>query len=171
VLADLREGVSDAYRQLRELLTTFRLKADSAGLVATLRQDAADFSERSGVAVTVEEELSGVELSANEQVHLQQIVREALANIEKHAQARRASVRLARGEGRAIELVVEDDGVGLRADDSPRHHFGLSIMRDRARLLGGDLEIGPRVGGGTRVGLRFEAAKTFNSPRTETTTE
>ena len=115
------------------------------------------------MAVTVEEELSGVELSANEQVHLQQIVREALANIEKHAQARRASVRLARGEGRQIELAVEDDGIGLNSEESPRHHFGLSIMRDRARLLGGELDVGSRTGGGTRVALRFEAAKTFGS--------
>ncbi|MFN9479067.1 MAG: ATP-binding protein [Betaproteobacteria bacterium] len=163
VLGELRTGVADAYRQLRELLTTFRLQAGGAGLVATLRQDAEDFTRRSGVAATVEEELSGAQLSANEQVHLQQIVREALANIEKHAQARRASVRLARGEGRQIELVVEDDGVGIAAADSPRHHFGLSIMRDRARLLGGDLQIGPRVGGGTRVALHFEAAKTFGA--------
>lgn len=167
VVQELRDGVSNAYRQLRELLTTFRLQLNGRGLGPALAEAAADFSSRSGVPVQLDDELSGAELSANEQIHVLQIVREALANVEHHAQARHAWVALRHGDSaggagsRTVALTVEDDGVGIASASSPRHHFGLAIMRDRARMLGGTLDIGPRNavdGGGTRVCLNFGAA-------------
>ena len=158
VVAELRTGVSTAYRQLRELLTTFRLQLSGRGLRGALAQVIDDLRQRSGLPVELRDELVGVELSANEQVHVLQIVREALANVEHHAHAAHAWVRVARlGDDRqsAIEASVEDDGVGIGAATSPRHHFGLAIMRDRARALGGTIEIGPRQPSGTSVKLRF----------------
>ncbi|MFN3566067.1 MAG: histidine kinase [Burkholderiaceae bacterium] len=136
VLAELREGVASAYRQLRELLTTFRLKAGGDGLAAALRETVGEFERHSGVPVEVEDELIGIELSANEQIHVLQIVREALTNVEKHAHARHVTLALKRDEGRAIRVTIDDDGVGIDPRGSPRHHFGLAIMRDRAALLG-----------------------------------
>lgn len=161
VLTELREGVASAYRQLRELLTTFRLKAGGDGLAAALRETVAEFERHSGVQVEVEDELIGIELSANEQIHVLQIVREALTNVEKHARARHVTLKLQREENRAICVTIDDDGVGIDPRASPRHHFGLAIMRDRAALLGGRIDIGARPGGGTRVQLRFVAATAF----------
>jgi two-component system nitrate/nitrite sensor histidine kinase NarX len=170
VVDELRTGVSSAYRQLRELLTTFRLQLTGKGLRSALVQAVDDFRDRTAVAVELRDELVGVELSANEQIHVLQVVREALANIEHHAHAQRAWVRLVRlGEeqGGAIEAIVEDDGIGIDAARSPRHHFGLAIMRDRARALGGVLGIGSRsdaarpAGGGTQVRLRFVPSTSF----------
>jgi two-component system nitrate/nitrite sensor histidine kinase NarX len=158
VVDELRTGVSTAYRQLRELLTTFRLQLTGKGLRSALAQVVDDLRARSGITVELRDELVGVELSANEQIHVLQIVREALANVEHHARAPHAWVRIARAGGEesgAIEAAVEDDGVGIGAATSPRHHFGLSIMRDRARALGGTVDIGPRKPVGTRVRLRF----------------
>jgi two-component system nitrate/nitrite sensor histidine kinase NarX len=161
VVQGLREGVSTAYRQLRELLTTFRLQLSGKGLSSTLQEATADFTARSGIEVTLDNGLFGLELSANEQIHVLQIVREALSNIEHHANATHAVVRLKRSASTAgeIEVVIEDDGVGIATQASPRHHFGLSIMRDRAQMLGGDVTVvrarpeTPRPG--TRVTLRF----------------
>jgi two-component system nitrate/nitrite sensor histidine kinase NarX len=164
VLTELREGVASAYRQLRELLTTFRLKAGGDGLAAALRETVEEFERHSRLRIKVEDELIGIELSANEQIHVLQIVREALTNIEKHARAKHAVVRLQREEGGAICVTIEDDGVGIDLRSSPRHHFGLTIMRDRASLLGGRIDIGHREGGGTRVQLRFVAATAFAAP-------
>lgn len=161
VLAELREGVASAYRQLRELLTTFRLKAGGDGLAAALRETVTEFERHSGVRVAVEDELIGIELSANEQIHVLQIVREALTNVEKHARARHVALRLQRADNRTICVTIDDDGVGIDLRGSPRHHFGLAIMRDRAALLGGAIDIGRREGGGTRVQLRFVAATAF----------
>lgn len=161
IVAELREGVSSAYRQLRELLTTFRLQLGGKGLKSALAEAAADVQARSGVVVRLRDELVGVELSANEQVHVLQIVREALANVEHHAQARHAWVTLGRPTAAvdgSIEVTIEDDGRGIEAVASPPSHFGLAIMRDRAALLRGSLDVERRSEGGTRVRLRFVAS-------------
>ncbi len=157
VVDELRAGVSTAYQQLRELLTTFRLQLSGKGLRGALAQVVDDLRARAQMDLELRDELVGVELSANEQIHVLQIVREALANIEHHAHAAHAWVRVARraDEEAAIEVAIEDDGVGIGAATSPRHHFGLSIMRDRARALGGTIEIGARKPSGTLVRLRF----------------
>jgi two-component system, NarL family, nitrate/nitrite sensor histidine kinase NarX len=102
-------------------------------------------------------ELAGLELSANAQIHVLQIVREALTNVEKHAQARAVSVELAGGADGSFRVAIDDDGVGIATETSPAQHFGLDIMRDRAGLLGGSIEIGRSAGGGTRVRLRVPA--------------
>ena len=154
VLDELREGVSSAYRQLRELLTTFRMKVGGASFDAALREVIAEFERRTGLAAAVQGELAGVELSANAQIHVLQIVREALTNVEKHARARSVAIDLQREADGSFGVGVEDDGVGIATETSPAQHFGLDIMRDRAELLGGSIEVGRRGGGGTRVALR-----------------
>ncbi len=154
VLDELREGVSSAYRQLRELLTTFRMKVGGVSFDAALREVAHDFQRRSGLAVAVEGELAGIDLSANAQIHVLQIVREALTNVEKHARARGVTVLLRREGDGGFGVDIEDDGIGIASDTSPAQHFGLDIMRDRALLLGGAVEIARRAEGGTRVSLR-----------------
>jgi len=85
------------------------------------------------------------------------VLGEALANVERHARARHAVVEV-RVEGERLEVRVDDDGVGFElaaAADRADGHFGLSIMRERARSGRGTCEIGPRPGGGTRVALRI----------------
>jgi two-component system, NarL family, nitrate/nitrite sensor histidine kinase NarX len=161
VLAELREGVNGAYRELRELLTTFRLGLGEEGLAGSLRDTVAEFERRSGVQTTLIDQLMRVDLSANEQVHLLQIVREALTNVEHHAHARHAWVTLERLDDHSIEVRVEDDGVGISKPESPRGHFGLSIMRDRARSVGGELSVERREPTGTRVKLKFFAQTAF----------
>jgi two-component system nitrate/nitrite sensor histidine kinase NarX len=165
VVVELRDGVSSAYRQLRELLTTFRLQLTGKGLGPALAEVVADFGARSGIAAELRNELIGIELSANQQIHVLQIVREALANVEHHARAAHAWVRLARvgddSGAQQIEVTVEDDGVGIASLESPRQHFGLLIMRDRARIVGGALHIGRRPQGGTLVRLQFRIEAPF----------
>lgn len=161
VLAELREGVSAAYRQLRELLTTFRLSLGEEGIGGMLRDVAAQFHRRSGVQVALVNDLTTVELSANEQVHVLQVVREALTNIEHHARATHAWVSLRRTADGTIEVRVEDDGVGIGAARSPHGHFGLAIMRDRAASVRGTLDIEPRSPAGTRVRLQFRPQTAF----------
>jgi two-component system nitrate/nitrite sensor histidine kinase NarX len=161
VLVELREGVATAYRQLRELLTTFRLGLGEEGIAGALRDTVAEFERRSGVHAALVNELLRVELSANEQVHVLQVVREALTNIEHHAHARHAWVALRRGGDGTIEVSIEDDGVGIGESRSPHGHFGLAIMRDRAALVSGQLDIEARDPVGTRVLLRFKPQTAF----------
>jgi two-component system nitrate/nitrite sensor histidine kinase NarX len=165
VLGELREGVTAAYRQLRELLTTFRLGLGEEGIAGALRDTVAEFERRSGVVASLVNDLLRVELSANEQVHVLQVVREALTNIEHHARARHAWVVLRRGVDSAIEVSVEDDGVGIGESRSPHGHFGLAIMRDRAASVGGELSVEARAPVGTRVLMRFLPQTAFAASR------
>jgi two-component system nitrate/nitrite sensor histidine kinase NarX len=156
VLDELKLGVSNAYRQLRELLTTFRLRIDDRGLSDALRETIREFAERTRIRIELHDHLLGHELDSSEQIHVLQVVREALTNVEHHAHAGCAAVRLAGAHDR-VRVTVEDDGVGIR-DAEPAaapHHYGIAIMRDRAATLGGSLSISRRAEGGTRVELEF----------------
>jgi len=171
VVGEVRDGVSDAYRQLRELLTTFRLKVGGQGLEALISNTVAEFQTRTGLSSTLDNRLMGFELSANEQIHLLQIVREALTNIEKHAHARHVAVSLDRGADGQVLVTIDDDGVGIPLTPERQHHFGLSIMRDRAATLEGEIDFSRRAEGGTHVTLRFRPASAFAAAATTTSLE
>lgn len=95
-------------------------------------------------------------IAPERRIHLYRIAQEAVTNALKHANARRIEIAL-RGGGGGIELGIADDGAGVPAAGAgPRHGFGLSGMRERARLAGGTLAVAPRAGGGTAVTVRIE---------------
>ena len=84
---------------------------------------------------------------------LLRLVREALTNARQHSAARRVQVTLDADED-GLEVEVADDGRGFAAGSSGGG-MGLSTMRERAALLGGELEVRSEPGEGTRVRLRF----------------
>ncbi|MEQ6886364.1 ATP-binding protein [Salicola sp. Rm-C-2C1-2] len=152
VIQELRNGLNNGYRQLRELLTTFRLQFDSPGLEEALNQTVREFSERLGYPVSLEYNMAPRMFSPNEEIHVLQIVREALANVLKHASATQASVHVYQHNG-ALRVVVRDNGVGLPDDGVPPSHYGIVIMRDRSQTLGGEISMHNREEGGTEVRL------------------
>lgn len=84
---------------------------------------------------------------------LYRITQEALQNITKHAGAVRATVELFPA-GRHLVLRVTDDGDGFDPEDHTEG-FGLKIMRERAELIGGQLDLVSRRGGGTTISVRL----------------
>lgn len=153
-LTEMREELNTAYRQLRELLTTFRLKLSESGLLAALRATAEEFGKRLGYPINLHYHLPPQALSAHQGIHLLQIVREALSNIYKHAQATQVDISL-QLRRRQIELTVRDNGIGITDDVQRANHYGLIIMRDRARSLHGECTIRRGDDGGTEVKVRF----------------
>ena len=81
---------------------------------------------------------------------LYRICQEALANVARHAEAGRVSIRLA-ATPEQVRLTVEDDGRGFDPSRVPGDHHGLVGMRERAQMLGGTLEVRSVPGEGTRV--------------------
>ncbi|MBY4676369.1 type IV pili methyl-accepting chemotaxis transducer N-terminal domain-containing protein [Marinobacterium arenosum] len=156
VVDELKDGLNNAYRQLRELLTTFRLSLDQPGLEPALQTTVKEFSERLGLPVALHYGIRHQTLSPNEEIHVLQLVREALANVVKHSQASEVSVQLKQNGGQ-IEVRIEDNGVGLPDDKDLTNHYGLVIMRDRAHTLGGDLSVQNRAEGGVCVLMTFSA--------------
>ena len=154
VLAELREGLNSAYRQLRELLTTFRLRIEGEGLAAALQTTVAEFSNRGGIPVTLDVHLAGCTLSPNEEIHALQIIREALSNVLNHAKATKAEVRVVCNGDGSVSASVTDDGLGIR-QAAGTHHYGMTIMDERAKNLGGRLTVENLPTLGTRVTLHF----------------
>lgn len=152
---ELKRGLSGAYRELRELIVTFRLRIDARGFNVALQETVAEFSNKLGFPVRLSSTLSGIVLSGNEEMHVIRIVREALSNIERHAEAQNASVNIAVDAGHAVNIRIADDGKGFDPRATPANHFGVNIMHDRALILQGSLDVDTAPGAGTTVTLRF----------------
>ncbi|WP_375193376.1 histidine kinase [Marinobacter sp.] len=154
ILDELSTGLNSAYRQLRELLATFRLKLDTPDLYSALQKTIAEFSERLGKPVELNYNLPPQTLSPNEEIHTLQIVREGLANAVKHADASNICVDVL-FESPQVRVSIRDNGKGLPGGDQPMNHYGLIIMQDRARTLGGQVKVRNREEGGVEVVLSF----------------
>ena len=155
IVTELREGLSGAYRQLRELIATFRLKMEHPRLEDSLREVTREFSHRGQLPIELDHAGWHYALDPNEQIHVMQIVREALNNAVKHARAQRISVRLHSTPDGEAAIDIDDDGIGLPAETDRENHFGLNIMRERAAQMGGVLSFHSQPGRGLRVQLRF----------------
>lgn len=165
ILEQTRTGLDGAYRQLRELLVTFRLKIESGEFDNALASACDEFAVKGGFEVQLNNRVLSLNLTANEQIDLLQITREALSNIQRHAQASTVTVELFQKQTddgkQMMYLTVCDDGVGLNPNFDTRHHHGLSIMQERTHNLGGEFSIGNHQPTGTKVEVSF-LPKFFN---------
>ncbi len=163
---ELRDGLTGAYREVRELISAFRIQVGHGGIANALQNIASEFSGRNQLAISVDNRLAGCRLGINQEFHLLQIVREAVTNTARHANASHVWIELAYGPDQKVHLHIDDDGRGLSAPDSEETHYGLSIMRERTHSLGGELALEPRQGGGTRVSLSFSPERMMPEPTT-----
>ena len=153
-LTDVQEGLNSAYRQLRELLVTFRIKLEEPGLYAAIDATVQEFSGHSGVDIQLDYALEHCPLTPNEEIHCMQIIREALSNVIKHAQAQLCKLTLHQDDDGYIHISIDDDGIGINTEQSPTGHYGLSILTERAQSLLGKLNIS-RLQPGTRIHMQF----------------
>jgi two-component system nitrate/nitrite sensor histidine kinase NarX len=158
---DVDGSLTHAHRRLRELITYFRSRMDPQGLPHALTEIAATFQDRTGVRLDYDNAIPELQLPVGREVEVFHIVQEALSNVVRHANARRARLGFARTDD-GYEIVVEDDGVGLPAETAGGEagdagHYGIAIMCERAHRLGGELRLERIAGGGTRVRLQFPA--------------
>jgi PAS domain S-box-containing protein len=129
---------------------------DHLGLAASLRGLVRGWAERFGIIAEFESSAPDMRLSPDVETNLYRIAQEALHNVVKHSQARTVSVLLSRRGYYAI-LVIEDDGRGFETAElaaAGGAGFGLVSMRERATLVGGELEIDSTPGAGTSIFVR-----------------
>jgi two-component system nitrate/nitrite sensor histidine kinase NarX len=156
-LAEMEDAIEAAYGELRELIGRFRQPMDPRGLVAAVQTALDAFAARSAASASLEVRGPEPELGAEEEMHVFHIVQEALANVQKHARAKTVRLSLEFADG-TCRVCVADDGAGFAPGGDDRYeHFGLAIMRERAKRLGGELEIESPPGGGARLTLSFPA--------------
>jgi two-component system, NarL family, sensor kinase len=152
-LSMARENLEEARRSVLDLRTESRL--DGKPLVEALAGLARSFTSDTGVPVRVQ--ASNIQrLPLRTEAELFRIVQEALTNVRKHAHAREVEVALRR-RGPTLSLSVKDNGRGFFSRTRKAGSHGVVGMRERAKLLGGRLEISSAPGKGTRVVARVPA--------------
>jgi signal transduction histidine kinase len=139
--AELRELVVATLQDVRRLAVELRPKAlDDFGLVPAVQRLVETVSESSGTEIELEARLGAERLPAELETTIYRIVQEALTNIVKHADARRASILLVR-RGGTVTTVIEDDGKGFDPNAVREEGLGLVGMRERVALLDGRVTV------------------------------
>jgi len=150
--AQLNRGVEGVHRFSQAL----RLSVlDDLGLIPALRSLAKSLQESDGIGTDLKVLGGERRFSPEVELLLFRIVQEALNNIRRHAQASEAQVVMEFAEDR-IKVTISDNGRGFelsgRVDDLPRSgNLGLAGIQERARLLGGTLEVQSTPGKGTTL--------------------
>src|SRR5215211_1898055 len=164
-LAAIEATSRAALTELRRLLGVLRQDGESQGDLAPV-PGLADLDAllaevaKAGLAVRLRVEGTPSQLPAGVDLSAYRIVQEALTNVVKHAGPARAQVTI-RYRDHEVMVEVTDDGRGAAAptvDGRARVGHGLIGMRERVSVFGGDLEVGPRPGGGFRVAARLPFA-------------
>jgi signal transduction histidine kinase len=149
-LTDARELVEELLQTVRDLSLGLRPSMlDDFGLGPALEWLVRDFQRRSGIdaRLTIAGPVAG--LNDAERTCIYRVVQEALTNCAKHASASRVDIDVRLADGAAL-VSVGDDGRGMPAGPRP-HGLGLVGIEERARELGGRLEIKSAPGRGTQI--------------------
>ncbi len=158
IIKDIDSGLSGAYTQLRELLTTFRLTIKEGNFGRALLEMITQLKEHTDAELELTNELSSLDLDSHQQVHLMQLIREATINAIKHSNATKILVSCKEIGGQVI-VVIEDDGNGFENHDAKINHYGMSIMQERAARLQGELTVESAPNSGCKVTLKYERSK------------
>lgn len=164
VIDELKNGLGAAYSELRELLTTFRLKLDGQGIKAALEQTISQLQNRSDdFSFTLNYHVSNIPFTPQEEIHLLQIAREATQNAFYHSQGSNIEIGITSNALSEVILTVKDNGIGIPEDPNKLNHYGLAIMKERSRNLDGELSVKRNDERGTTVMFSFipEYARTL----------
>jgi nitrate/nitrite-specific signal transduction histidine kinase len=163
-LEKMRAAILVANADVRENILSLRTTlANGKGLVSAIGEYLDEFSIQTRIETCFANNLHGeLKLSSIAEVQLVCILQESLANVRKHAHARKVDVSLSRIKENGkdwISLQVIDDGIGL-SDQRSKHSFGLNTMQERANSVGGALELQSPPGKGTVVACRLPCLET-----------
>ncbi len=150
--ASMSHLVDTAVAATRKIVSDLRPSIlDDLGLAAALAWQAGEYRKHANLKITVETPDPDLAIERDCALTLFRIFQEALTNVARHAKATEVAVTLSEsGSGHA--LTIRDNGAGIAGDalKKPTSH-GIRGMRERARALGGDLEVSSRPGEGTTL--------------------
>jgi signal transduction histidine kinase len=155
--AEIEKLLGESVKQARNLAHGLvPVQLDEAGLPAALEELAASTSRL--LAMDCKFEFAGeYRATHNEKAtHLYRIAQEAINNATKHGKAQNVEVRLSANQS-AMSLSIADDGTGFSKTKENAGGVGISIMRYRANMVGGEFEIEERQKGGTIVSCTVPA--------------
>ena len=162
ILEDSRIITTGVSRSVRNLMVELHpLQLEDYGLAIAIRMHAEQFTNRFGIKVTVSADPQCPRFARAVENTLFRIVQEAMSNVVKHADAKRVIISLDT-VGECVRLTIKDDGNGFVPHEmSPQltgAGWGLTNMRERARLIGSTLSIHSSLGQGTTISLEIKEA-------------
>ena len=157
-IEQVEHGLDEAYTDLRELIAHCRIPVEKQGLIPSIKRVVEKFREETNIHILLQCECQNPDIPANMEMNVYRIVQESLTNIRKHADAHIVRVLLQCDDAGNYLILIENDGEGFDKEtiqSEAGKHLGLTIMKERARYLGGKLKIDSEPDEGTRVELRF----------------
>jgi two-component system sensor histidine kinase UhpB len=152
-VSELKRLVNQAMAELLHLARQLRPSAlDDHGLVPAIESQLTRFSAQTGIKTSLRTADLPDMIESDREIVVYRVAQEALSNVAQHAHARNVEIDLTAGE-HGVELKVRDDGRGFELRQE-RDSLGLSGMAERAKLVGGRLDIDSKPGGGTALTLQ-----------------
>jgi len=147
----LRESVAEARRLIRGLIPVV---LDQAGFVTSLQKLVLRFQAEQGLQVSFHADVKEKHLAPAYELIILRIVQESLNNVWRHSQAKQAEVSVIQQQDELL-IDVSDQGIGFDPDEIKPSRYGLTGMKERARMLGGTTQIVSQPGQGTRIDVRL----------------
>ncbi|PTL85409.1 sensor histidine kinase [Vitiosangium sp. GDMCC 1.1324] len=154
---EIQELKATAEESIEELRRNLQMMREDFELTQGLEEYVKTFHERTQVDIRFERSGLPRKLSPDAQLALFRILQESLSNAVKHAAPKQVQVKLDYDLDR-VHLLVRDDGKGFDSRQTPRGHYGLLNMRERAMKLGGTLIVDSAPGNGTRISFTLPSA-------------
>jgi len=158
-IEQVEHGLDEAYTDLRELIAHCRIPVEKQGLIPSIKRVVEKFREETNIHILLQCECDNPDIPANMEMNVYRIVQESLTNVRKHADAHIVRVLLTCDDTGNYLVLIENDGKGFdrkAIQSEAGKHLGLTIMKERARYLGGKLKIDSEPEEGTRIELHFK---------------
>ncbi|HXU92365.1 MAG TPA: PAS domain S-box protein [Gallionella sp.] len=140
----------------RNVASALRPAALDMGIASALEWLAGRFGKNTGIQCEAHIEDMDIQIEESQAIALFRIVQESLTNVARHAKAGRVDILFGKA-GDDYSLKVRDNGAGFDPRAKSKDSFGLVGMRERALLLGGEVIINSKPGGGTEIEVRIPA--------------
>ncbi len=154
-LSNLKTAVTGTFQKVRDFMFDLRpMMLDDLGLVPTLKRYVDSFIEKSGVPIALTVTGNERRFTGYKEMALFRIVQDLLSNVRQHSHATRAQVLLDVTED-SVRVTVEDNGSGFDVNEtlSAKKGIGLSTLRERVEMMGGQVQIDSAPGRGAKVSL------------------
>lgn len=189
-LQELRQQIRDCLSNVRQVIFDMRPMAlDDLGLAPAINQLVGRLASRGILSTDFSVDGKSYDLPKHVEIAIFRVVQEALNNVAHHAGTDKARVRLLY-QPQALSVLVEDEGKGFDAEADPEipdvsageiladgtdhaGQFGIMGMKERAKIIGAELNVLSTIGKGTRIHLRVpnklpgakkEEVKVINTP-------
>lgn len=157
-ISEITEMLEATQHEAKAVIDQLRTNVKSGqGFVPTLAQYATDFARQYGTRCELRVSDGMIKLSSLAETELLYVAQEALNNVRKHAAANVIHLSL-ESKSDGTEMIISDDGNGFDPNFNNQRGYGLTVMGERVRSIGGELSINSNPGQGTRINVKLPKA-------------